>query len=340
MNRLWMVGALAVSILVGGCTPAPSPSADGQVRVLCSFFPIYLFTKNIVGDTPGVTVELMLPAQAGCPHDYDLTPDDVKKIAAAEVYVMNGAGLESFGAEEIKKANPRVVIVDSSATVAKIEMEHGDDHGHEHAHDDHEHHDHDHAHHDEHEGHSHGHEEGHHHEGNVNPHFFSSPKGAMAQARTIAGELSKIDPAHAKNFADNLAKYEAKLKAVDDQWTESSKGFRRTEIVTMHEVFDYVARDCGLKVVATIYPSAGQEPSPAEIRQVIDKIRESKAAAVLTEPQYPSHVAKTIAEEAGVAVEELDPVASGPVDASADYYETRMKANIETLLRLLAEPKN
>ena len=73
---------------------------------------------------------------------------------------------------------------------------------------------------------------------------------------------------------------------------------------------------------------------------MIDKIRESKAAAVLTEPQYPSHVAKTIAEEAGVAVEELDPVASGPVDASADYYETRMKANIETLSRLLAEPKN
>jgi ABC-type Zn uptake system ZnuABC Zn-binding protein ZnuA len=296
-----------------------------------------LFTKNIVGQTPGVSVELMLPAQAGCPHDYDLTPDDIKRIAGAEVYVMNGAGLESFGEEQIKKANPRILIVDSSAGVAKIESAEAHEHHnhpHEHKENDHSHdHDHDHAH----EGHSHEHD--HHHHGNVNPHFFSSPKGARAQVRTIAEQLTKIDPAHAKEYAANLAAFESKLQQLDEQWAQASKGFRRTQIVTMHEVFDYVARDCGLQVVATIYPVAGQEPSPAEIRQVIDKIRETKAAAVLTEPQYPAQVAKTIAEEASVPVEELDPVASGPADAPLDYYETRMKGNIETLSRLLAEPK-
>jgi zinc/manganese transport system substrate-binding protein/zinc transport system substrate-binding protein len=321
-------------VLLGGCAKAPSPADDGEVRVLCSFFPIYLFTKNIVGQTPGVRVEMMLPAQAGCPHDYDLTPDDVKRIGAADVYVMNGAGLESFGRDQILKANPKVLIVDSSSAVSKIELAGDHDHAH---HDEHEHaHEHAHEHEEEKEGHSHAHD--HHHEGNVNPHFFSSPAGALAQSRTIAEELAKADPAHADQYRANLKSYESKLQDLDRAWKEASKSFRRTEIVTMHEVFDYVARDCGLKVVATIYPVAGQEPSPAEIRQVIDKIRESKAAAVLTEPQYPSHVAKTIADEAGVPVKELDPVASGPVDAPDDYYETRMKGNIETLTGLLAEP--
>ncbi|MBY0588134.1 metal ABC transporter substrate-binding protein [bacterium] len=326
-------------IFLVGCSNPAVPKNDGQTRIVCSFFPIYLFTKNVVGDAPGVTVELLLPAQAGCPHDYDLTPSDVKRLSSADVYVMNGAGLESFGTDQIKKANPKVVVIDSSTGVKKIELSQHHDHEHEHAQVNE--HDHDHAHEEEHKehahgGHSHSHGHDHHHDGNVNPHFFSSPKGAAAQVKTIAEELSKVDPKNASVFAVNAKAYEEKLQSMDAAWSEASKSFRRIEIVTMHEVFDYVARDCGLKVVATIYPVAGQDPSPAEVRQVIDKIRDTKAAAVFTEPQYPAQVAKMIAQEAGVAVQELDPVASGPPDAPLDYYQTRMQANIETLTRLLA----
>jgi ABC-type Zn uptake system ZnuABC Zn-binding protein ZnuA len=103
----------------------------------------------------------------------------------------------------------------------------------------------------------------------------------------------------------------------------------------MHEVFDYLAKDCGLSVVATIYPVAGQDPSPADVRQVIDRVKEAKAAAIFTEPQYPSQLGKTIADEAGIAVEVLDPVASGPADAGVDYYEKTMMRNAETLAKVL-----
>lgn len=364
------VFALATS----GCTQSPWPADDGETRIVCSFFPMYLFTKNIVGDTPGVTVEMMVPAALGCPHDYDLSPEDIKRISRADLYVMNGAGLESFGADEVREANDSIIIIDSSLGVAMLSHDdhhdhghdhdhshdhdhahddHEHDHDHEHAHDDHDHdhdhdghdHDHDHAHHD-HEGHDHDHDHhdhdhghahhGHSHAGGKNPHFFSSPRSAAEQVKAITKALVQADPDNADAYRKNGKAYADKLEALADKFAKASESFQRSEIVTMHEVFDYLARDAGLSVVTTIFPVAGQDPSPAEVRETIEKIREAKAVAVFTEPQYPSNLGEMIAEEASIPVDVLDPVASGPVDPPIDYYEMTMEANLQTLTQRLA----
>jgi ABC-type Zn uptake system ZnuABC Zn-binding protein ZnuA len=75
-----------VSLLIAFFRSLPSARAVAdrkQLRVLTSFLPVYLFTKNVVGSVPGVSVDMMLPASLGCPHDYALVPSDMKKIAAA-----------------------------------------------------------------------------------------------------------------------------------------------------------------------------------------------------------------------------------------------------------------
>lgn len=340
----WAAGLACCAALVG-CSPARDAGVnDGQLDVLCSFFPIYVFTKNVVGDAPNVRVELMLPAEKGCPHDYDLTPQDVRRIAAADVYVMNGAGLEAFGEKKIRETNPKVVVVDTSEGIEGLECDH--DHDHDHAHDhkhdhdddaDHKHdHDHDEDHADGHKhDHDHAHDHGHSHDEDVNPHFFSSPRQAAVQVKNIAEGLAKADPKNAETYRKNGEAYAARLLALAEEFEAAARGFERKEIVTMHEVFDYLARDCGLKVAATIFPVAGVEPSPAEVKRAIETIRESKAPAVFTEPQYPQSLAKTVAKDAGATVEQLDPVASGPADAPLDYYETTMRANLEVLKRVL-----
>ncbi|MBX9652473.1 zinc ABC transporter substrate-binding protein [bacterium] len=353
-----IMGCLALAIAGIGisCTNSHAPPKDGRVHVLCSFFPMYIFTKNVVGDVKDTSVEMMLPAQAGCPHDYDLTPEDVKKIAKADLYIMNGDGLESFGEKQVKAANSKVEIVDTSAGVEHFHHgegaeEHDHDHAHEgkkdadHEHDheneghDHAHDDHDHKHEAHEHDHDHGHDHGHSHEGGINPHFFSSPKRAATQVQNICNALVKADPKHAQAYQENAAAYIAKLNALDKEFQEASKKFRRSEIVTMHEVFDYLAADCGLKIAGSIYSAPGVEPSSAEIRQLVQKIKDSKAAAVFTEPQYPSRLGETIGKETGIPVETLDPVASGPVDPPNDYYEKKMHENLDTLSRVLKRPE-
>jgi ABC-type Zn uptake system ZnuABC Zn-binding protein ZnuA len=100
-------------------------------------------------------------------------------------------------------------------------------------------------------------------------------------------------------------------------------------------VFDYFARDMGLEVMAVVQAHAGQEPSAAEMLEIVKAVRKKKAGGVFTEPQYPLKVGQAIAKEAGIPSAMLDPVATGPEKAGLDYYETVMRKNMEILRQTL-----
>ena len=65
-------------------------------NILATTFPVYQITRNITHGVPDAEVRLILPAQAGCTHDYALTPQDMGKLVQADVLVINGLGLEAF----------------------------------------------------------------------------------------------------------------------------------------------------------------------------------------------------------------------------------------------------
>jgi ABC-type Zn uptake system ZnuABC Zn-binding protein ZnuA len=91
----------------------------------------------------------------------------------------------------------------------------------------------------------------------------------------------------------------------------------------------------GLEVVVVMQAHAGQEPSAAEMLEIVRAIKEKKAGALFTEPQYPHKTGRTIAKEAGIPFGILDPVATGPEQAGLDYYETVMRQNMEVFRKAL-----
>ncbi|MEK7365167.1 MAG: metal ABC transporter substrate-binding protein [Candidatus Deferrimicrobiota bacterium] len=275
---------------------APSAGAAEPLRVLTSFLPMEIFTRNVVGDTPGVTVVSMLAASTGCPHDYALTPGDMKKIAAADLFVANGLGMEEFLGEPVRRANPKIRIVETAGAVLPIHGEH--DHG------------------------------------EVNPHTWVSPRNAILQVREIEKALSAARPVSAGAFRRNADAYVSRLSALAAEFEAAAKTFRRRNIVTFHNVFNYLARDLGLTVVGEIATAPGQEPSAGEIRKLSRTIRERKVPAVFSEPQYSPKLAETLAREAGVPVRVLDPVATGSPALTA--YEDAMRRNLSTLKEALS----
>lgn len=324
-------------IPTGGLAAAGEQKAG--IRVLVSTFPIYQLTRNITTGSERVQVELMIPAQMGCPHDYALTPQDMRKLAEAQVFVVNGLGLEEFLGQPLKTANPTLQVVDSSAGITEV-LHYGDEdgeeeeHHHGHGHDAHgrghdHHHDHGHDHHHDH-GHDHdGH--GHVHHAGPNPHLFASPRMAALQVANIARALTTLAPEEGELFNRNAQAYVQKLEALDAAFRQLGKRLANTRIVTQHGVFDYLARDMGLEIVAVIASHPGQEPSAAEVLELVQTIREKKAGALFTEPQYPDAMGKTLARESGIAIAVLDPVANGPEEAGLDYYEKTMRTNLQTL---------
>ena len=310
-NRLWIwIGALALGATL----------ARAELNVLCTTFPIHLIARNVAQGRAGVDLQLMLPAGMGCPHDYALTPQDLRKIAAADVLVVNGLGLEEFLGAPVETANPDVETVDSSAGIQDLL-----EYAHEHAEAEEEH---------DHEaeadpGHA-EHDHGHHHHAGVNPHLFASPRQAARIALNVAAGLSKADPEGAGVYFRNAQAYADRLNALADEMAALGRTLKNNRIVEPHGVFDYLARDMGLEVVAVLRPH-GQEPSAAEMLELVRTLRAKQAGAIFTEPQYPAKVGAALARETGLPTATLDPVATGPDEAPLDYYETAMRQNMEVL---------
>lgn len=272
---------------------APPARAAGTLRVLTSFLPMEIFTRNVVGDTPGVAVASMLPASTGCPHDYALTPGDMKKIASSDLFVANGFGMEEFLGEPVRRANPGIRIVETARTVIPIRGGRGD----------------------------------------VNPHAWVSPRNAILQVREIEKALSAARPADARAFRRNADAYVARLSALAAEFDAAAKTFRRRNVVTFHNVFGYLARDVGLAVVGEVETAPGQEPSAGEIRKLSRTIRERKVPVVFSEPQYSPKLAEALAREAGVPVRVLDPVATGSpaLTAYEDAMRRNLSVLVEAL---------
>ncbi len=443
-------------------------AAEDEQTVLATTFPIYQIVRNVAHNREGLEVQLMLSSQLGCPHDYALTPQDVKKLVKADVLVVNGLGLEEFLGAPVKKVNPKLTVIDSSAGIKEL-LEYADEGHHCGAHcgancsshcGGHEEQEKDHdakcKHHGElpfewagafklkpgvyrwsfakvdgayadpamkmlfmasagenpieatekkasalfekdagalsHGGRlnsgvvnalqfdaardisvfeikidksgtyvffaehmpyefeakehflktaggediepiaeepAHGHGHHHHHEG-ANPHLFASPRMAAKLTMNIAVELSKADPEGAAVYFRNAQAYSKRLNELADEMTALGKKLKNNRIIQPHGIFDYLARDMGLEIIA-VTQAHGQEPSAAEMTELVKTIREKKAGAIFTEPQYPEKVGKVLARETGIPIAMLDPVATGPENAPLDYYETIMRKNMKIL---------
>lgn len=67
-----------------------------EIKVVTSFYPAYIMALNVTKDAPGVSVANLTPSIKGCLHDYSLTTADMQKLSDADIFIVNGAGMEGF----------------------------------------------------------------------------------------------------------------------------------------------------------------------------------------------------------------------------------------------------
>jgi len=299
--------ALTILILAAGfatgCGRAQKPDRQPEVRlrVLTSFFPIWCFTKNVIGDDVTVELDILIPPNRS-PHDYQLTPGDLRAINSADLFIVNGYYLEEFLEQAVAKAKPGLKIVRAGEAVAPIYVtaaEAGGDI----------------------------------HPGGVNPHTFASPMDAALMVHAIADALIAADPRGADRYRRNAEAYIRKLEALAGEFKTTVAAAPNKKIMTFHNAFDYLARATGLEIVGAIETVPGQEPSAGELSRLAARARDLHVAAIYSEPQYSPRLAETLGREAGVPVAELDPGHTGELLPGA--YETIMQGDLATLRRTL-----
>ena len=87
--------------------------ATEQLRVVTSFYPMYVAAMNVTDSCESVTlVENLSEPQTGCLHDYQLTPEDMVLLSKADVFIINGGGIENF-LSEVASRYPNLTIIEA-----------------------------------------------------------------------------------------------------------------------------------------------------------------------------------------------------------------------------------
>lgn len=87
-----------------------------ELTVVTSFYPVYIAAMNLTKDIPNVKLENLSEPQTGCLHDFQLTPEDMKLLSTADVFIINGGGIESF-MKEVASAYPDLIIIEAGEYV-------------------------------------------------------------------------------------------------------------------------------------------------------------------------------------------------------------------------------
>jgi zinc/manganese transport system substrate-binding protein/manganese/iron transport system substrate-binding protein len=331
LGRLALLVLVAAALLTacnGNATPAPretgpvtTPPATGQLRVVVSL-PVFVSLVEAVG-ADRVRVSSLVPAGTD-PHTYQPTPRDAQALAEAEVVFVNGLGLESWLSDLVASVGAGARVVELAEGLEPIQAEHDHEHaeataaaehGHEHV--------------EETPAGEHGHE----HEAG-NPHLWLDPDYAVEYVRRIARTLGEIDPDGAATYQANAERFIAEIEEFDAWAKGQVKQIppERRKLITFHDAFPYFAEHYGLELVGVIVLSPGRDPSPQELAQLVDLIRQQGVPAIFTEPQFNPKLAETLAREAGIKVLELY---SDTPPAGEDYIGM-MRRNVEHVVEGLA----
>jgi zinc transport system substrate-binding protein len=294
----------SVSTLPTPPTQTTQPAA--KLRVITTFLPITQFTRAVAGERAEVTQ--LLPPNAE-PHDYQATPADVQRLARAQVLVTNGLGIEEFLDRTIQSAaNPNLRIVDSSAQVATLANPEGEEEpGHnQQGHDDHDH-------------------------GAVNPHIWLDPKRAIQQVTNIRDALIAADPEGKAVYTANAAQFIAELRTLDTEIAATLKPYQGKTFIAYHDFAPYFAQSYQLKAEFLV-DLPEENPSPADVRRVIQTAQASNLKTLLTEPQVGPAVFTAVAQDLKVQVSVFDALESGGAEAMRPQaYLQTMRQNLQNL---------
>lgn len=352
MKRRLMPLLLALCLLTG-CGRSV-PAQEGEVRVVATTYPVYLFACAVTDGVEGVRVERLNTGSVSCLHDYTLSMTDMKKIELADVIAINGAELESFMEDAL--AAGRAEVIDCSGGVELLEnlshlhVEEEETDGHDHRHHeeetDHGHeqeedaHDHEQYHPEEETEHAarddHGHDHGH-----WDPHYWMAPENACIMVDNLYHGLARVLPGQEALLRGNAEEAVRRLEDCDREIRGNvlqmrTEGRETPELITFHDGFQYFAHTYGMPLLESIEEEAGSEASAKEIVEITALVKEHGLPVIFTEVNGSDATAKAITRETGCGVAALTMIMDGPdmVKGSCDpvaYYSSEIRNNISAI---------
>ena len=291
---------LAVCLaMLGSLVPAlgETAAAAEPVKVTVTFDAIREFVQAV----GGVNVDIVTMIPNGIePHDFEPKAQDMVALSAAQVFVYNGLGMESWVEDAVAAANnPNLIVVDASTGAEPIvNTDAGElqDHG------------------------------------QYDPHLWLSLKGAAIEAANIRDALVRADSANASAYEANYAAFAASLDRLFAEYQAKFASAKKTSIVTGHAAFGYLCRDFGLSQNSVEDVFAEGEPSAQQLAALVDYCKLNGVTTVFAEEMGNPDISATLANEVGAKVETIYTMESAEDGLS---YLERMESNVSKIYESL-----
>jgi manganese/iron transport system substrate-binding protein len=302
---LCLLALLPILAACGG-KPTPATSQTGKLNVVATTTILGDVVKNIGGED--IQLSVLLPVGVDA-HSFQPTPQDVAKIAGADMVFANGAGLETFLQPMLQNAGSKAPIVsvsDSVKLLAAPDLQAGrpaeDNSG-------------------------------------GDPHTWFDPDNVVLWTQTIANELGKLDPSHVQSYNANAQAYQAQLKDLD-AWIQgqvSQLPEAGRQLVTDHDSFTYFANRYGFKLVGAVVPgySSLAEPSAQDLASLEDAIRKLGVKAVFVGQTANPSLAERVTQDTGTRLVTLYGESLSRPDGPASTYLDFMRYNVNAIVQAL-----
>ena len=286
-------GMLILGLILSACSTARQtgePQPD-KLKVLATTTLVADVVRHAGG--PTVEVSALLPIGTD-PHSFQPTPQDMARIADADLIFSNGAGLETFLEPMIQNAGSQAQVVPVSQGIQLLQSQ------------------------DVHEaaGESTG----------GDPHTWFDPNNVLVWTENIQKKLSEVDPAHAQDYARSTQQYQQQLKELDRWISEQVAQVPPDQrlLVSDHVELTYFAKRYGFQELGAVIPgySTLSEPSAQEIANLEDTIRKTGVKAIFVGKTVNPTLEQRVAQDTGAKIVYLYTGSlSGPDGPAATYLD-------------------
>jgi zinc transport system substrate-binding protein len=295
LAALLAVPALLVATGCGGATPATGSAVEqsGQLSIVTAFYPFAFVAERVAGRYAAVT---SLTQPGAEPHDVELTPRQVGSLSSADLVVYEKSFQPAVDQAVDQSGAPDVL---DTATVVPLEPLATPDEGHEDA--------------------------------GLDPHVWLDPTHVARIATAMAQRLAARDAAHAADYRANARRLADELDTLDAEFRSGLASCARTDFITTHAAFGYLARRYGLTQIGITGLTPDAEPSPARVAEVQREAAQHGVTTIFYETLVSPAIAQSVAADLGLRTDVLDPV-EGITDASRgrDYLAV-MRSNLTAL---------
>lgn len=295
--------ALGIGALTACSPDSAAAGSPGTFDVVASFYPMAYLAEQIGGGHVHVT-SLTAPGQE--PHDLEISARERGRLEDSDA-VLYLKGLQPAVDDAVAQSGVKTKIDAASLTTLE---KHGNEVG----------------------GHAaeHDHEHGE-NSGGRDPHIWLDPVRYAEVARGVGAAFEKADPGHAADYKKNTAALVAKLNALNTEFADGLKNTKTKVFLTTHAAFGYLAERYGLTEEAINGLDPESEPSANRVKELEKMAKADHVSTVFYETLVSDKTAQTVAQDAGLKTDVLDPI-EGITDKSRgqDYLQV-MRANLKAL---------